>query len=123
MACQGRPGIKDEISQEAKAALANAAKVRRMRRLDRDGCSKSDAVRRRLRYIAAERKLEPADIAKIIMRRLRLDDLAGFAQQHGISMDWRMFGDISRHPKFAPPAPQPLQRGLEIYARDLWQAR
>jgi hypothetical protein len=88
--------MKDEISQEAKAALANAAKVRRMRRLDRDGCSKSDAVRRRLRYIAAERKLEPADIAKIIMRRLRLDDLAGFAQQHGISMDWLMFGDISR---------------------------
>src|SRR6266436_5879483 len=81
MACQGRRGMRDEISQEAKHALANAAKVRRMRRLNRDVCSKSDAVRRRLRYIAAERNLEPADIAKIIMRRLRLDDLAGFAHQ------------------------------------------
>jgi hypothetical protein len=86
--------MRDGISHEAKEALANLATVRRRRRLDRDGCSKGDAVRRRLRYIAAERKLEPAEIAKVIARRLRLDDLAGFAQQHGISMDWLLFGDL-----------------------------
>ena len=96
--------MKDEISQEAKDALANAAKVRRRRRLDRDGCSKSDAVRCRLRYIAAERKIEPAEITKITARRMRLADLAGFAQQHGISMDWLMFGDISKHPRFVQKA-------------------
>jgi len=65
-------------------------------------------ARAAIEYIAEERKLAPDDIAKTIMRRLRLDDLAGFAQQHGISMDWLMFGDISKHPglrhrRLSPP--------------------
>jgi len=91
--------MKCEISEEAKKSFANVAKVRCMRRLSRDGCSKSDAVRRRLNYIAAERKIDQAEITKITARRLRLDDLSGFAQRHGLSMEWLMFGDIAKHPR------------------------
>ena len=43
-----------------------------MHRASRDGCSESEAVRRRLNYIAAERKIDPAGITKVTARRMRL---------------------------------------------------
>jgi hypothetical protein len=93
-----------DISDKAKEALANAETFRRRNRLNRDGCSKNDAVERRLNYIAAERKIASAKITKITARRLRLDDLAAFAKRHGLSLDWLMFGDIATHPRFVQKA-------------------
>jgi hypothetical protein len=54
--------IGGDISDKAKKALANVANLRRRHRLNRDGCSKSETVKRRLNYIAAERKIDPAEI-------------------------------------------------------------
>ena len=55
-----------EISQEAKTALANASRRKAADRLRRDGCQSMDAVRRRIRDVAEERQLQPAEYAKLM---------------------------------------------------------
>jgi hypothetical protein len=62
--------MKDEISEEAKRAIADAARRKAADRLDRDGAHSMDAIRRRVRAIAHERNLQPADIAKLMHKRI-----------------------------------------------------
>src|ERR1019366_2475131 len=57
--------MKDEISEEAKKAIADAARRKAADRLNRDGAYSLDAIRRRVRAIAQERGLQPAEFAKL----------------------------------------------------------
>jgi hypothetical protein len=77
-----------EISHEAKTALANAARRKAADRLERDGAHSMDAIRRRVRAIAQERNLQPADIAKLMHKRISTPHVVAFCEKHKISMDW-----------------------------------
>ena len=83
-----------EISQEAKTALANAARRKAADRLERDGAHSMDAVRRRVRAIAQERNLQPAEIAKLMHKRVSTTHVVAFCDKHKISMDWLLCGDL-----------------------------
>jgi hypothetical protein len=56
--------ISDEISAEAKIALARVARRKAMDRLKRDGALSREVIRRRLQWVAYDRKLAPAEITK-----------------------------------------------------------
>src|SRR5690242_25902 len=56
---RGAVMIDKETSEEAKRALAEAAMRRAADRLRRDGADSDDALRRRVRALAAERNLPP----------------------------------------------------------------
>jgi hypothetical protein len=83
-----------EISHEAKTALANAARRKAADRLERDGAHSMDAIRRRVRAIAQERNLQPADIAKLMHKRISTPHVVAFCEKHKISMDWLLCGDL-----------------------------
>jgi hypothetical protein len=57
------------ISDDAKVALANARQVAARRRLERDGALSREAIRRRLQWVAHDRKLAPAEITKAMSTR------------------------------------------------------
>ena len=82
-----------EISQEAKTALANASRRKAADRLRRDGCQSMDAVRRRVRAVAEERQLQPAEYAKLMHKRISTAAAVDFCDKHKISMDWLLCGD------------------------------
>ncbi|MDQ1387461.1 MAG: hypothetical protein QOF56_915 [Acidobacteriaceae bacterium] len=84
----------NEISEEAKKSLANAARQAASRRLDRDGANSMDAIRRRVRAIAQERNLQPADIAKMMHKRISTTNAMAFCEKHKISMDWLLCGGL-----------------------------
>ena len=54
-----------EISEEAKKALADAARQAACRRLERDGAHSTAALQRRVMAFAQERNIPPADFAKL----------------------------------------------------------
>jgi hypothetical protein len=62
--------MNNEISEEAKKALADVRRRKAIDRLERDGAHSMDAVRRRVRAIVQERNLQPADIAKMMHKRI-----------------------------------------------------
>jgi hypothetical protein len=62
--------MRKEISEEAKRAIADVARRKAADRLNRDGAHSMDAIRRRVRAIAQERNLQPADIAKMMHKRI-----------------------------------------------------
>jgi len=53
-----------------------------------------DAVRRRVRAIAHERNLQPAEIAKLMYKRVSTRHAMAFCEKHKISMDWLLCGDL-----------------------------
>jgi hypothetical protein len=86
--------MKDEISQEAKEALANAQLIRARNRLRRDGCSSADAFRRRVLVLAAERNFPPAEYAKLMHKGSSMKPILEFCRKHDVSLDWLMDGDL-----------------------------
>jgi hypothetical protein len=83
-----------EISEEAKRAIADVARRKAVDRLDRDGAHSLDAIRRRVRAIAQERNLQPADIAKMMHKRISTPNALAFCEKHKISLDWLLCGDL-----------------------------
>ena len=61
-------------------------------RLEIDGAGSEDAVRRRIRWLAHEKKLAPVDIYQAMT--CRLHHLAEFIQRHELSYDWLLYGDL-----------------------------
>jgi len=86
--------MKDDISQEAKEALANLSKRKARDRLVRDGAGSRDAIQRRVLAFAKERKLPPAEYAKLMHKRILTGNLIPFCQKHGVSPEWLLCGDL-----------------------------
>jgi hypothetical protein len=86
--------MNNEISEEAKRAIADLPRRKAADRLRRDGAQSMDAVRRRVRAIAQERNLQPADIAKLMHKRISTPHALAFAEKHHISLDWLLCGDL-----------------------------
>ena len=61
-------------------------------RLDADGCSGHDAIRRRILWVAHERKLPPSEIERAI--RGKDAYLVQFIERHNLSFDWLLLGDL-----------------------------
>jgi hypothetical protein len=102
--------MNSDISEEAKKAIANGARRRAADRLVRDGCHSTDAVRRRVLALAAERNLAPADYAKLLHKRISAAPAVDFCEKHKVSMDWLLCGNLqglqrmTREAKAAPSA-------------------
>ena len=86
--------MSNEISQEAKTSIAQLNQWKARERLDRDGANSSDALRRRVRAFAEERSLPPADIAKLMYKRINTRDVMLFCEKHKVSFDWLLCGDL-----------------------------
>jgi hypothetical protein len=86
-------------------------------RLHDDGAGGTEAVRRRILWLAHERKLPPADIAKAMT--CKLHHLADFIKRHEISYDWLLFGDLKglqRVPTKPSPAVLTATEVVKLYA-------
>jgi hypothetical protein len=59
----------NEISEEAKRALADTSARRARQRLRRDGASSNEAIRRRIRSFAMERAISPKETDKLLKGR------------------------------------------------------
>jgi len=81
-------------AREAKRAIADVARRKAADRLRRDGAHSMDAIRRRVRAIAQERNLQPADITKLMHKRISNQPRLAFAEKHKISLDWLLCGDL-----------------------------
>jgi hypothetical protein len=102
--------MREEISEEAKRAIADAPRRRAAHRLAQDGAHSLDAIRRRVRAIAHDRNLQPADIAKLMHKRIITAHAMAFCEKHKISMDWLLCGDLKglqRMTKEAKAEPAP----------------
>jgi hypothetical protein len=84
----------NEISQEAKTALAEVSKRKARERLHRDGSDSTPAMQRRIQALAAERSIPPADFAKLLHKRVGMNAVAAFCEKHKVSMDWLLCGDL-----------------------------
>ena len=111
-----------EISQEAKTTLANASRRKAADRLRRDGCQSMDAVRRRVRAVAEERQLQPAEYAKLMHKRISTAAAVDFCDKHKISMDWLLCGDLkglqrmTRDARAEPAARLPTKDFVALYS-------
>jgi hypothetical protein len=86
--------MNQDISEEAKKALAENARRRAADRLDRDGRRSIDAVQRRVRALATERNLAPAEYAKLLHKRVSAAHAVDFCDKHKVSIDWLLSGDL-----------------------------
>jgi hypothetical protein len=86
--------MNNEISDEAKRALADLPRRRALDRLDRDGAHSTAAVQRRVRALAHERNIPPADFAKLMYKRINMRDVMAFCEKHKVSYDWLLCGDL-----------------------------
>jgi hypothetical protein len=104
--------MNNDISEEAKRAIADDARRRAADRLDRDGRRSTDAVRRRVLALAAERNLAPAEFAKLLHKRISASAAVDFGDKHKVSLDWLLSGDLqglqrmTKEAKTAPLAEQ-----------------
>jgi hypothetical protein len=109
----------NEISEEAKKALADVRRRKAIDRLQRDGCCSIDAVRRRVQAIAAERNIPPAEYAKLTHKRVSTRAAVAFCDKHKISLDWLLYGDLkglqrmTQEAKAEPPEiPEPQRKEI-----------
>jgi hypothetical protein len=84
----------NEISEEAKQALADVRRRKAIKRLQHDGCCSTNAVQRRVLKIAAERNIPPAEYAKLMYKRVGTRHTMAFAEKHKISLDGLICGDL-----------------------------
>src|SRR5579863_4930865 len=84
----------DEISQEAKQALADLPRRKALHRLERDGAQSRPAMQRRILTLAAERSIPPADFHKLMYKRPSTGPVIDFCKKHNVSFDWLMCGDL-----------------------------
>jgi hypothetical protein len=102
--------MNNDISEEAKRAIADGARRRARERLHRDGSDSTPAMRRRVQALAAERSIPPADFAKLLHKRVGMNAVAAFCEKHKVSMDWLLCGDLqglqrmTQEAKAEPPA-------------------
>jgi hypothetical protein len=111
-----------EISEEAKRSIADASRRRAFGRLERDGAHSSEALRRRARAFAEERSLPPAEIAKLMYKRINTRDVMLFCEKHKVSYDWLLCGDLrglqrmTREAKATPPEEMPEAQRKQVMA-------
>jgi hypothetical protein len=74
--------------KSAKKSLANVARRKAFDRLEKDGAHSSDALRRRVRALAHERNIPPADFAKLMHKRILTQHVMVFCEKHKVSYDW-----------------------------------
>jgi hypothetical protein len=86
--------MNNEISEEAKRALADVARRKAFDRLERDGAHSTAALQRRVRAFAQERNIPPADFAKLMYKRINTRDMMVFCEKHKVSYDWLLCGDL-----------------------------
>ena len=86
--------MNNEISEEAKKALADNARRKAVDRLQLDGCCSSDALRRRVRALALERNIPPTDLAKLMHKRVNDRAIHVFCKKYKVSYDWLLCGDL-----------------------------
>ena len=80
------------MSNEAKP---DATRRAAFDRLKKDGAHSTAALQRRVRAIAHERNIPPADFAKLMYKRPNIHDIGVFCEKHGISYDWILGGDLA----------------------------
>jgi hypothetical protein len=105
----------DEISEKAKQALLDASRLRAIRRLERDGAQSTAALHRRVRALAQERNIPPADTHKLMYKRIGTPALMAFCKKYRVSYDWLLAGDLKglkrmtqdRHLCEVKPKPKP----------------
>lgn len=98
----------------------NAAKCRASRReeptgrLQEDGATHPDQIRKRLLWLARERGISVGELP-----RGRVDvptmEMIAFCSKHGVTVDWLVFGrprDLLHMLRQVPPAPPPSATGL-----------
>src|SRR5690348_14663773 len=86
--------MNDEISDQAQKAIADLPRRKAMQRLEQDGATSTKAVQRRVRAIAEERKIPPADIHRLMYKRISTRDIMVFCEKHKVSYDWLLCGDL-----------------------------
>jgi hypothetical protein len=91
---EGAAVMNNEISEETKRALADLPRRRAAERLDRDGSHSTAAVQRRVRVLAQERNIPPADFAKLMHKRILTQHVMAFCEKHKVSYDWLLCGDL-----------------------------
>src|SRR5579859_6488750 len=111
----------DEISEQAKKALADNARRKAFDRLERDGAHTTAALQRRVRALAAERNIPPAAFHKLMYKRIRTGDIMTFCKKYKVSFDWLLAGDLKglkrmMEERVLQPAPAPrASRFMEKY--------
>src|SRR6266404_3797367 len=86
--------MNNDISEEAKRALADVSARRARLRLRRDGASSNDAIRRRIRSFAMERAIPPEETDKLLKGRFVFPRAVEFCKKHNASIDWMIDGDL-----------------------------
>lgn len=86
--------MREEISEDAKQALANRARLKALDRLRQDGAQSTAAVQRRVRALAQERNIPAADIHKLMYKRISTRDIGVFCKKYQVSYDWLLGGDL-----------------------------
>lgn len=86
--------MNNEISEEAKRSLADLPRRKALQRLERDGAISTPAMQRRIRAIAAERSIPPADFHRLRYKRPSTHAVMVFCEKHKVSADWLLCGDL-----------------------------
>ena len=86
--------MNNEISEEAKRALADLPRRKALQRLERDGATSRPAMQRRILALAAERSIPPADFHKLMYKRPSTGAVMVFCKKHKVSFDWLLCGDL-----------------------------
>jgi hypothetical protein len=87
-------GMDEEISETAKKSLADNARRKAFDRLERDGAQSTAALQRRVRTLADERNIRPADIHKLMYERPSTEAVLAFCKKQKLSFDWLLAGDL-----------------------------
>jgi hypothetical protein len=114
----------EEISEKAKKSLAENARRKAFDRLKRAGAHSTAAMQRRVRALAAERDIPPADIHKLMYKRPSTEAVMVFCKKHNVSFDWLLAGDLKglqrmTQERVFQPAPRPIVAHLLQKYRNL----
>jgi hypothetical protein len=113
--------MSNEISQEAQASIAKLNQRKARDRLARDGAHSNDALRRRVRAFAEERNLPPADIAKLMYKRINTPDVMLFCEKHKVSYDWLLCGDLRGLQRMTKEAKVTPHERVEAQRKEIMQ--
>jgi hypothetical protein len=108
--------MNNEISEEAKRALADLPRRKALARLEQDGAQSTAALQRRVRTLAQERNILPADFAKLMHKRILTQHVMAICEKHKVSYDWLLCGDLqglrrmTQEAKASPPEITEAQR-------------
>ena len=76
-------------------AKPDAARRAAFDRLEKDGAHSTAAMQRRVRALAHERNIPPADFAKLMYKRPNIQDIGAFCEKHNVSYDWILGGVLA----------------------------